>query len=342
MSVKSWLSCSLMIVMVFAVHSQAAERPRLVVLTDIGGDPDDQQSLIRLMVYSNEFEIEGLIASASGTPGELKEAQTRPDLIREIVTAYGQVRDNLVRHAEGWPETEKLLNVIKSGNSNRGREHIGDGQDTAASKWLAERIDAGTAERPLNIAIWGGQTDLAQALWQVKSIQGDAGLKEFVKKFRVFDIADQDNIADWMRTEFPGMFYILSNARSMHDKREASFRGMYLTGDETLTSRAWIDQNVRSTGQLGTLYPTRTWTAPNEHSCMKEGDSPSWFFFLPIGGNHPSDPTQPGWGGQYVKTSEGWYRDRYENEGDPRESVSRWRAAFQADFARRMNWCRGE
>ena len=48
------------------------ERPRLVVLTDIGGDPDDTQSMIRLMTYSNEFEIEGLIASASGTPGELK------------------------------------------------------------------------------------------------------------------------------------------------------------------------------------------------------------------------------------------------------------------------------
>ena len=42
----------------------AAERPRLAVLTDIGGDPDDQQSLIRLMMYANEFEIEALIATA--------------------------------------------------------------------------------------------------------------------------------------------------------------------------------------------------------------------------------------------------------------------------------------
>ena len=64
------------------------ERPRLAILTDIGGDPDDQQSMIRLMVYSNEFEIEALIASASGTPGELKKAITRPDLILEIVDAY--------------------------------------------------------------------------------------------------------------------------------------------------------------------------------------------------------------------------------------------------------------
>jgi hypothetical protein len=49
----------------------AGERPRLAVLTDIGGDPDDQQSMVRLMVYANEFQIEALIASASGTPGGL-------------------------------------------------------------------------------------------------------------------------------------------------------------------------------------------------------------------------------------------------------------------------------
>ena len=48
----------------------------LLVLTDIGGDPDNQQSMIRLMTYANEFEIEGLIASATGTPGEVKEETT--------------------------------------------------------------------------------------------------------------------------------------------------------------------------------------------------------------------------------------------------------------------------
>jgi len=64
-----------------------SRRPRLVVLTDIGGDPDDQQSMIRLLVHANEFVIEGLIATASGTPGELKEAVTKPHLIREQIEA---------------------------------------------------------------------------------------------------------------------------------------------------------------------------------------------------------------------------------------------------------------
>ena len=50
----------------------AADRPRLLVLTDVGGDPDDQQSLVRLLLYANEFELEGVVATASGTPATFK------------------------------------------------------------------------------------------------------------------------------------------------------------------------------------------------------------------------------------------------------------------------------
>jgi hypothetical protein len=319
----------------------AAERPRLAVLTDIGGDPDDQQSLVRLMVYANEFEIEALIASASGTRGELKDSVTRPDLIREIVEAYGQVRPHLAKHAEGWPTQSQLLAAIRSGNRFRERAHIGEGHDTEGSRFLIERIDAGTTERPLNIAIWGGQMDFAQALWRVKHERGVEGLAAFVRKFRVYDINDQDGIADWMRAEFPGMFYVLAHAPKGRDKREGTYRGMYLTGDESLTSREWIEKNIRSTGPLGALYPTKTWTAPNKHSCLKEGDTPSWFFFLPPGGNDPNDPAKPGWGGQFQREPDGWWRDLPAKEGfDPRTTVSQWRPDFQRDFAKRMGWCR--
>src|SRR3954447_1728971 len=68
--------------------STEGARPRLLVLTDIGGDPDDQQSLIRLLVHADAFAIEGLIASAAGVPGELKADVVRPELIRQTVTAY--------------------------------------------------------------------------------------------------------------------------------------------------------------------------------------------------------------------------------------------------------------
>ncbi|WDI44874.1 DUF1593 domain-containing protein [Bremerella sp. P1] len=321
------------------VAQQPDTRPRLLVLTDIGGDPDDQQSMVRLMVYANQFRLEGLVASASGTPGELKKAITQPQLIREIVDAYGQVRPSLAKHESNWPEVAQLVACIKSGNPQRGREYIGEPHDTEGSRFLIDRIDAGTKDDPLNITIWGGQTDLAQALWRVKHDRSEEEYLAFVAKFRAYDIADQDGIADWMHEQFPGMFYILSKAPKGEDRRKGTFRGMYLTGDVSTTSREWINENIRSQGPLGKLYPTKTWTAPNPHGCLKEGDTPSWFFFLPAGGNQLSDPSQPGWGGQYVLAEDGWYRDQPSSGGDPRESVSKWRPDFQKDFAQRMAWC---
>jgi hypothetical protein len=318
-------------------------RPRLAVLTDIGGDPDDTQSMVRLMVYANEFDIEALIASASGTRGELKEAITQPALILKVIDGYEKVLPNLRNHGENWPSPDSLRAVVMSGNPQRGRAAIGEGHDTDGSRRIIERIDAGSPERPLSITIWGGQTDFAQAMWRVKKDRGDAAFSQYVKKFRVYDINDQDGIADWMQAEFPGMFYILAKAPDGQDKRKGTYRGMYLGGDESLTSKDWIERNVRSTCPLGALYPTKTWTAPNPNGCLKEGDTPAWFFFLKRGGNDPSDPSKPGWGGRFVRQPDGWYRDLPATGNfDPRTTVNRWRGAFQSDFAARMRWCQSE
>ncbi|HUP78465.1 MAG TPA: DUF1593 domain-containing protein [Pirellula sp.] len=339
LSIVAFASMALCCVSCGFVSAQV--RPRLAVLTDIGGDPDDQQSLIRLMVYSNEFEIEALVASSAGTRGELKNATTHPELILQIIDAYGQVRPNLVRRAQGWPTVEQLRDVVKTGNIHRERTYVGAEHDTDASRHLINRVDSGTHERPLDITIWGGQTDFAQALWRVKNDRSEVEFKSFIEKFRVFDINDQDGIADWMRGEFPGMQYVLAKSRPGRDKREGAYRGMYLTGDESLTSGEWIEANVRKSGPLGALYPTKTWTAPNPFSCMKEGDTPSWFFFLPKGGNDPANPAQPGWGGQYQQEPDGWWRDLPAKDGfDSRTTVSRWRSEFQSDFAIRLSWCK--
>ena len=151
------------------------------------------------MVYANEFEIENVDRDSVGTPGELKEATTRPDLIREIVDSYGQVRPALETHAANWPAADTLRKLIVSGNPHRGRDHVGEGHDTDGSRRLIERIDAGTADRPLNIVIWGGQTDFAQSLWRVKQARGTDGFAAFIRRFRVYDINDQDRLADWIR-----------------------------------------------------------------------------------------------------------------------------------------------
>ncbi|MEZ4829876.1 MAG: DUF1593 domain-containing protein [Bacteroidia bacterium] len=314
----------------------------MLITTDIGGDPDDTQSLIRYLVYANEFDTEGIIASASGTIGELDSAVVQPYLVHNLIRAYGEIVDNLRLHDPGYPSAESLLAVIRSGNPHRGWENIGEGHDTEASEWIIRVADK-KDPRPLNICIWGGQTDVAQALWKVKNTRSPKAYRKFVAKIRLYDINDQDRIFGKMQEHFPGLFYILSQAPSGHDKREGGYRGIYLGGDESLTSREWIYEHVKTNhGPLGALYPDKTWTAPNPHSTMKEGDTPSWLYFLPNGLSDPAHPEYGSWGGRFEKHTDGHFvcaPDRVDSVFSARAAVWRWRPDFQADFASRMDRC---
>ena len=331
-----------LILSLFSVAISFGQTPRLLITTDIGGDPDDQQSLVRLMVYSNEFEIEGIITSASGTPGELKVAVVRPDLLDEIIMGYLAVYPNLLKHDKNFPTPEYLFSVVKKGNPQRGWENVGEGKDTEGSEWIISQIDKND-KRPLNICIFGGQTDLAQALWKVKNTRNEKEYKRFLSKIRVYEINDQDKIFKLMYGEHKVPFYIQAKAPDGVDKREGAYRGVYLGGDESLTSMTWVKENVlENHGPLGKLYPTKTWTAPNPNGVMKEGDTPSWFFFLENGLNIPDQPDLGGWGGRFIMNEQGYYSDAvdsFRNEKNARSTVYRWREDFQNDWATRMDWC---
>lgn len=314
----------------------------MLITTDIGGDPDDQQSLVRLLVHSNEFDIEGIIATASGMPGELDTAVVKPFLVREQIDAYERVYSNLCLHDPNFIQPDSLRKAIKSGNPNRGIAFIGAEHDTEGSEWIVQQIKKDDS-RKLHISIWGGQTDFAQALWKLKNTEAPANFAKLISKVQVYDIADQDNIYSYIRSNFRGLFYILSKAPEGKDNRNAAFRGMYLDGNMSLTSPAWISENVKvDHGPLGALYPDKTWTAPNPYSCMKEGDTPSWFYFLENGLNCPENPSFGGWGGRFEADTLNYFKDaedRIDTLQSARATVWRWRQAFQNDFAARMNWC---
>jgi hypothetical protein len=159
----------------------------------------------------------------------------------------------------------------------------------------------------------------------------------------VYDTNDQDKIVEQIYAEHKLPFYILAKAPDGVDKREGAYRGIYLGGDESLTSLEWLKANIlEKHGPLGKLYPIKTWTAPNPHGVMKEGDTPSWFFFLKNGLNVAAQPELGGWGGRFLKNEVGIYRDVDDTYGDKTEAratVYRWREDFQNDWAARMDWC---
>src|SRR4051812_26130814 len=64
-----------------------AGRPRVLVLSDMGNEPDDQMSFVRLLLYSNELDLEGLIATTS----TWQKKRVQPEIMRKLVAVYGEV-----------------------------------------------------------------------------------------------------------------------------------------------------------------------------------------------------------------------------------------------------------
>src|SRR5256885_5200348 len=87
-------------------------RLRLIIETDAGGDPDDEQSLVRFLLYVNEWDVEGIIANRPcARDGEnLNRERTGLGVVRALVKAYGECWPNL-RSEEHTSELQSPCNV---------------------------------------------------------------------------------------------------------------------------------------------------------------------------------------------------------------------------------------
>lgn len=334
--------------------ASAAEKPRLVVLTDIGGDPDDQMSMVRLMTYTNHIDVEGLIATPTGSGRE----QVLPEHIQRIVAAYGKVRDNLELHEPGFPTEEYLQERISKGTPIDGMKGVGEGKDSPGSELLIRAVGSDDP-RPIWVTVWGGPNVLAQALWKVRATRSPDELAKFVAKLRVYAISDQDDSGPWIRKEFPELFYIVTpgvNAGGgFHHATWIAiggdkFHGRFGGADFSLVTNEWLDRNIRSKGPLGAVYPR--W------KFMMEGDTPSFLNLINNGLSDPEHPNWGGWGGRYelyTPRTEKWFlepetRPIWTNVQDEvlgndgewhttnHATIWRWRSAYQNDFAARMDW----
>jgi hypothetical protein len=177
----------------------------VIVLTDITNEPDDQQSLVRFLVYANEFDIEGIVATTST---HLRN-KVRQDKIEELIQAYGLVRENLEKHQQGYPTQAHLNSITRSHLPLYGMEGVGEGKDSEGSDLIISSVDK-EDERPVWISVWGGANCLAQALWKVRETRSTEEVIKFVSKLRVYTISDQDDSGRWIRINFPDIFYIVS------------------------------------------------------------------------------------------------------------------------------------
>jgi len=329
-------------------------KPRVFVLTDIENEPDDAMSMVRFLIYSNHWDVEGLVATTSI---HLKN-KTASWRIREIVEAYSQVRDNLEQHEPGFPKGEYLLSIIKDGIPLYGMEGVGEGKDSEGSELLIKAVDCDDP-RPLWVLVWGGPNVLAQALWKVRATRSEEELDIFVSRLRVYAISDQDDSGPWMRKTFPGLFYIVSpgfHAGGAYHFATWSgisgdhFHGRFTGADFSIVDNPWLDEHIRSKGPLGAAYP--------QVKFLMEGDTPTFLYLVNNGLGNPEHPNWGSWGGRYELYIPPTQKCFLEPETRPiwtdaadevlgvdgnwhtsnKATIWRWRSAFQNDFSARMDW----
>lgn len=261
-----------------------AQNPNLIITTDIGQDPDDEQSMVWLLHYANDFNILGLIANADSNydhePPEL-----RTDLIYSMIEAYDSIVPNLKKVDLNYPSASYLKKLAKNGCSGNGRaipvmDYIGKGKSTEGSEWIIKQVDL--SKELVHISIWGGACDLAQALFDVRNTWSPSEVQQFVHKLRVYFIGQQDSSNQWIIDHFPNLWLVLGLAYD-GNSWNSSYRGIFLGGDMQLTSREWLTNNVIGQNALGNLYPKKTWTKGgtiNPYGAMKEGDTASFLFLM--------------------------------------------------------------
>lgn len=341
-----------------AVKAQIAKKPRVIVLTDIEADPDDTQSLIRFLLYSNHWDTDGLIATTSIH----QQTRVAPESILKVLAAYKKVQPNLLKHEAGFPAYELLKTKVKKGLAVYGMHGVGDGKDSEGSEWIIKALE-NQDDRPLWLSIWGGPNTLAQALYKIRKTKTATEAERLYKKLRVYTISDQDDSGPWIRKNFPSIFFIVTPG---YNYAKATWLGIAFPmpgSNIEVTSADWLAKNIQQGhGPLGADYP--------DVAYGMEGDSPAFLNLINNGLNDAEHPNYGGWGGRYelylpafddsntgMFKRNNWPKDEPEtrpiwtNASDSvlspidkkiyagnRETIWRWRSEFQHDFAARMQW----
>ena len=348
-----------------ALFSQAIQKNRVIVLSDIEADPDDTESFVRLLLYSNVIDIEGLIATTSCW----KKTSVAPESIKKIIEAYGIVQPNLLKHEAGFPDAKTLLAKVKHGLPVYGMLGVGDGKDSEGSDLIIKALEKDD-QRPLWVTVWGGVNTLAQALYKIEHTMSKAEAKRLIEKLRVYTISDQDDSGIWIRNNFPGLFYIVSPGDDYGSATWSAINSFIKGIDNERISNHWLAENIQQGhGPLGAAYPDVSWGM--------EGDTPSWLNLIPDGLSDPEHPDWGGWGGRYELYKPDFASQKKGGSGVPFEpetrkiwtnasdnytpyvpndygrtvqlandtftgdkvTLWRWRDDFQNDFAARMEWC---
>jgi hypothetical protein len=302
-------------------------KPRVIVTTD--GEIDDMCSMVRFLMYANEFQVEGLIHSSSKFHW-LGQTWSGVEWIENQIGQYARVYDHLRQNADGYPTPEELREKVFVGNISAAGEMEKD--SPGADRIVQVLLD----HEPgwVYLQTWGGTNTIAKALATIQK-EHPSEMERVSKKAVVYIILDQDDTfrkyiePNWPKIEVLASFNQFSVlaydwAKLMPPAMRVFFE------------RPWMEGNITvDRGPLAGAY------VPNNGAFRSEGDSPSYMHQIEVGLRSLENPSYGGWGGRFVPEKPGqtnvWVN--VGDDGDMYKPIWRWAEAFQNDWAARAAWC---
>jgi hypothetical protein len=272
---KNIFSILLLIISFLSLKAQksTSEKPRVLISTDIGGtDPDDNQSMIHLLMYADKFNIEGLVSSPSYGNG------TKAEILK-MIDLYEKDLPKLQKHSSGFPMPKYLRSVSKQGMRGNA-PYSGYSKSTEGSEWIIKSARKKSAQ-PLWVLVWGGLEDVAQALHDAPEIQN---------KIKIYWIGGPNkkwsaNSYAYIVENFPDLWFIEANS---------TYYAFFSKNDDPniLKSSEYYDQYIKGYGAMGKDFKNYY------NGEIKMGDSPTLFYLMH---GNPNDPTGESWGGSFEK-----------------------------------------
>ncbi|MEP1445264.1 MAG: nucleoside hydrolase-like domain-containing protein [Paraglaciecola sp.] len=351
--------------------THADSKPRVIVTSD--GEIDDECSLARFLLYSNEWDVEGIITSSSQYHWQ-GHKWAGDDWAQPFLEAYGKIHPNLIKHDPDYPTAEYLKARTLLGNVKA----EGDMEKaTPGSQLIVDVLLDETDNNPVWLQAWGGTNTIARALKTIEEKHPDK-MEYVANKMRFYFIWEQDptyqdyilphwgkyNIQTIISDQFWAIAYQWKKIipEELHQYFDAKWMNEHILNNHGPLMSQYKAHVKGSYGLSGDYDFT-----PGDF--RSEGDSPAFLHTINTGLRSLESPDWGGWGGRYKQVRDNtwldpvtvpnytypegrWYTSSAWGRMSMREGSKttkaqrteyfkpmwRWSEALQNDFAARADW----
>ena len=350
-----------------AIAQDQGLKPRVIITSD--GEIDDECSMVRCLLYANEWDIEGIVTSSSQYHWQ-GHRWAGDDWIDPYLDAYAKIYPNLLKHDKAYPTPAYLRERTALGNVKVEGEMD---EVTAGSQLIVKVLMDESDDRPIWLQAWGGPNTIARAMKTIEEKHPDK-MAEVAGKIRFFFIWEQDSTYQayirphWGKYKIPTIISDQFEAIAYRWKNcQPEEMHLYFAG-------AWMKENIlENHGPLCSLYKAHKGGDEgfDDGDFRSEGDSPAFLHQIMTGLRNLESPDWGGWGGRYIRVRENtwldpvpvkgyeypegrWYSSTTLGRESTRKGATtsnnqahreyfkpmwRWSDALQNDFASRADWC---